>query len=195
MLKSLKSAILVFGALTLLTGVAYPLFVTGIAQVCFKRQAEGSLISRGGKLVGSSLIGQPFDDPKYFWGRLSATAPAQYNGASSSGSNLSPSNPDLLKAVEQRIAGLRSADPGNTEPVPVDLVTSSASGLDPHISLAGAYYQAGRIARCRGMSREAIEAVIRRHSVRRLWGMLGEPVVNVLEANLELESYGTPQSR
>jgi potassium-transporting ATPase KdpC subunit len=192
MLRQLKSAILIFAVLTLLTGVVYPLFVTGIAQVFFKHQAEGSLISRDGKLIGSALIGQQFDDPKYFWGRPSA---ASFNGASSFGSNLGPSNQDLLKSVEQRINAFKAADPGNSAPVPVDLVTASASGLDPHISLAGAYYQAGRIARVRGLPLETVDAVIQRHKSGRFLGIMGEPVVNVLEANLELENYGTPKSR
>jgi potassium-transporting ATPase KdpC subunit len=202
MLKTLKSAILVFGSLTLLTGVIYPLSVTVIAQVCFKHQADGSLIVRDGKPVGSSLIGQQFDDPKYFWGRPSATTPVPCNGSASSGSNLGPSNPELDKAMEQRVSAFQSADPGNTAPVPVDLVTTSASGLDPHISPASAYYQAARVARVRGFPRRTVEAVILRHITKKLWGVLGEPVVNVLEANIELDSIttteganGTAQSR
>ncbi len=184
-----------FVALTLVTGLAYPLVVTGIAQLFFRHNADGSLVYREAKPVGSSRIGQSFTDPRYLWGRPSATSPVPFNGVASSGSNLAWSNPDLIKAIEQRVNALRTADPGNTAPVPVDLVTASASGLDPDISPAAAYYQAGRIARARGIARENVEAAIRRNTSRRLWGILGEPVVNVLNVNLELESYGTARSR
>ncbi|MGE5307710.1 MAG: potassium-transporting ATPase subunit KdpC [Deltaproteobacteria bacterium] len=196
MMRQLKSAFLVFIALTLLTGVIYPLAVTGIARLFFRDKAEGSLIYRNGTVVGSTLIGQRFTDPKYLWGRPSATSPDAYNAASSSGSNLATSNPDLKTMIEQRTAALRTAaDPDTTAPVPVDLITASASGLDPDISPAAAYYQAERIAKARGLPRSAVEAVIARHTTKRLWGILGEPVVNVLEVNLELESYGTAESR
>src|SRR5437773_3302770 len=149
MLSQLRPALMVLLLLTLVTGVAYPLLVTGIAQAVFPSQAQGSLIVKDGKVVGSRLIGQPFDDPKYFWSRPSATSPFADNAGSSSGSNLSPTNPDLIKAVQGRVDALRAADPGNTSPVPVDLVTASASGLDPHVSPAAALYQVARVARAR----------------------------------------------
>jgi len=187
--EQIKPAILIFIALSILTGIIYPFFITGIAQVLFPVQANGSLIYRNGKPVGSALIGQAFNDPKYFWGRISATSPVVFNAASSSGSNLGPSNPALLDAVKARIKALRSADPGNTSPIPVDLVTSSASGLDPHISLAAAYYQAARIARLRGLSLDTIKILISKYASGRLFGIIGEPVVNVLELNLVLDVY------
>ena len=149
-MRQLKPALLSLVLLTIVTGVVYPLAVTGIAQLVFPRQANGSLIERNGAIVGSALIGQPFDDPKYFWSRASATGPMAYNAAVSSGSNLGPSSDDLARAVEGRVAALRAADPGNTAPVPIDLVTASGSGLDPHISPGAARYQAGRVARARG---------------------------------------------
>jgi K+-transporting ATPase ATPase C chain len=185
----IKQAILIFIVLSIITGIIYPLFVTGIVKVFFPAQANGSLIYRSGKPVGSALIGQAFNDPKYFWGRVSATSPVSFNAASSSGSNLGPSNPGLLEAVKARIKALRIADPGNTSPIPVDLVTSSASGLDPHISLAAAYYQAPRIARIRGLSQDTIKIFIAKHTSGRLFGLIGEPVVNVLELNLALDAY------
>ncbi|MFH1201651.1 MAG: potassium-transporting ATPase subunit KdpC [Candidatus Omnitrophota bacterium] len=185
----IKQAILIFIVLSIMTGIIYPLFITGIAQVFFRNQANGSLIYRNGKPVGSSLIGQAFNDPKYFWGRVSATSPVSFNAASSSGSNLGPSNPVLLEAVKARIKALRLADSDNTTPIPVDLVTSSASGLDPHISLAAAYYQAPRIARLRGLSQDTIRILIAKHTSGRLFGIIGEPVVNVLELNLALDAY------
>ncbi len=172
---------------TLITGVAYPLLVTGIARVVFPFQANGSLIVKDGKVVGSALIGQPFDEPKYFWGRPSATSPFGYNAGSSSGSNLSPTNPDLIKAVQGRVEALRSADPGNTAPVPVDLVTASGSGLDPHISPAAALYQVSRVARERKLSPDAVRALVERHTEGRFWSLLGEPRVNVLALNLALD--------
>ncbi len=177
-------ALLVF---TILTGVIYPLAVTGISQLLFPRQANGSLIIRNGKALGSSLIGQPFDDPKYFWGRLSATGPYPYNAAASSGSNLGPSNPALLAAVQGRIAALKAADPGNTQPIPVDLVTASGSGLDPDISVAAALYQVPRVARVRGMSAAAVTALVNRFTQGLQFGFLGEPRVDVLELNLALD--------
>jgi K+-transporting ATPase ATPase C chain len=187
--EHIKPAILVFIILTIITGIVYPLFVTGIAQLFFHKQANGSLIYQNGKPIGSSLIGQFYDDPKYLWGRLSATSPIPFNSASSSGSNLGPSNPALIDAVKARIKALKAVDPENKSPIPVDLVTSSASGLDPHISLASAYYQVPRIARLRGLSQDTVESIVRKHTTGRLLGIIGEPVVNVLEVNLELDAY------
>ncbi len=186
--EQLKSAILVFIILTIITGVLYPLFVTGIAQAFFHTKANGSLIYRDRNLIGSALIGQPFDEPRYLWGRLSATSPVPYNSSSSSGSNIGPSNPALLEAVKARIEKLRAADPKNKMPIPVDLVTSSASGLDPHISLAGAYYQISRIAKHRGLSVSVVKNIIDRNTDGRLFGLIGEPVVNVLKVNMDLDS-------
>ena len=185
----IKQAILIFIVLSIIIGIIYPLFITGIAQVFFPSQANGSLIYRNGKPVGSVLIGQAFNDPKYFWGRISATSPVSFNAASSSGSNLGPSNSALLDAVKGRIKALRTVDPDNKSPIPVDLVTSSASGLDPHISLAAAYYQAVRIARLRGLSESTIKILIAKHTSNRLFGLIGDPVVNVLELNLALDAY------
>jgi K+-transporting ATPase ATPase C chain len=169
------------------TGVIYPLVVTGIAQTVFPFQANGSLIVKDGKAVGSALIGQPFDDPKYFWGRPSATSPFADNAASSAGSNLSPTNQELVKAVQGRVDALRAADPGNTVPVPVDLVTASGSGLDPHISPAAALYQAPRVARERKLDPQAVRQLVARHTEGRTFGILGEPRVNVLALNLALD--------
>jgi K+-transporting ATPase ATPase C chain len=174
--------------MTLVTGVAYPLLVTGIAQAIFPSQAQGSLVVKDGKVIGSTLIGQPFDDPKYFWGRPSATSPFADNAGSSSGSNLSPTNPDLVKAVQGRVDALRAADPGNTAPVPVDLVTASGSGLDPHISPAAALYQAERVARARKLQPEAVRQLVDRNIEGRFLGFLGEPRVNVLALNLALDA-------
>ncbi len=172
---------------TLLTGLVYPLIVTGIAQLVFPHQANGSLITHNGQVVGSELIGQPFDDVKYFWGRPSATSPFPYNAASSSGSNLGPSNPALIDLIKTRIADLKAADPMNTQPIPVDLVTASGSGLDPNISVAAALYQVPRIARVRGMSEAAITALVDQYTTGRFLGFIGEPRVNVLELNLALD--------
>jgi potassium-transporting ATPase KdpC subunit len=183
----IKPAVLLFLVLTVVTGVIYPLVVTGLAQTLFPARANGSLIVRDGKAVGSALIGQPFDDPKYFWSRPSATTPVPYNAAASTGSNLGPTNPDLTKAITARIAALRAADPGNTAPIPIDLVTSSASGLDPHISPAAAEYQAARVARLRGLTEKTVRKLIARHTESRSLGILGEPRVNVLELNLDLD--------
>lgn len=174
--------------LTALTGLAYPLAVTGLAQLLFPHQANGSLISVGGRPVGSELIGQPFSDPRYFWGRPSATAPMPYNGSASSGSNLGPTNPALAEAVAARITALQAADPGNTTPVPVDLVTASASGLDPHISPAAAAYQVARVARARGLSATAVGELVAKATEGRQFGVLGEPRVNVLRLNLALDA-------
>jgi K+-transporting ATPase ATPase C chain len=187
MAANLRPALMSLIILTLVTGVAYPLLVTGIAQVVFPIQANGSLIVRDGKVVGSALIGQRFDDPRYFWGRPSSTNPFGYNAAASSGSNLSPTNPALVNAVQGRVEALHAADPGNTAPVPVDLVTASASGLDPHISPAAALYQVPRVARERKLSPDAVRALVDRHTEGRQLGFLGEPRVNVLALNLALD--------
>jgi K+-transporting ATPase ATPase C chain len=187
MAANLRPALMSLIVLTLATGVAYPLLVTGIAQAVFPFQANGSLIAKGGTVVGSALIGQRFDDPKYFWGRPSGTSPFGYNAAASSGSNLSPTNPALVNAVQARVEALQAADPGNTAPVPVDLVTASASGLDPHISPAAALYQVPRVARERKLSPDAVRALVDRHTEGRQLGFLGEPRVNVLALNLALD--------
>jgi potassium-transporting ATPase KdpC subunit len=184
----LRPALILLVVLTVVTGVIYPVIVTVIAQVVFPHQANGSLIVKDGKVVGSALIGQPFDDPKYFWGRPSATSPFGYNAASSSGSNQSPTNPDLIKAVQSRVDALRAADPGNTAPVPVDLVTASGSGLDPHISPAAALYQVQRVAKARKMDAGAVRQLIEQHAEGRTFGVLGERRVNVLALNLALDS-------
>jgi K+-transporting ATPase ATPase C chain len=182
----IRPAISLFVVLTAVTGVLYPLAVTGLAKAAFPGQAGGSLIVQNGKAVGSSLIGQSFSDPKYFWGRPSATSPMAYNGQGSAGSNLGPLNPALADAVKGRVDALRAADPGNPAAVPVDLVTTSASGLDPEISVAAAQYQAPRIARLRGLSPATLDDIITRHTQGRLFGLLGEPRVNVLDMNLDL---------
>src|SRR5713101_1594103 len=187
MISQLRPALMVLLLLTLVTGVAYPLLVTGIAQAVFPSQAQGSLIVKDGKVVGSQLIGQPFDDPKYFWSRPSATSPFADNAGSSSGSNLSPTNPDLVKAVQGRVDALRAADPGNTLTVPVDLVTASASGLDPHVSPAAALYQVARVAKARTLDPQAVSQLVEQHTEGRFLGLLGEPRVNVLELNLALD--------
>jgi len=183
----IRPAISLFVVLTVVTGVVYPLAVTGVAKAAFPYQASGSLILQNGKTVGSSLIGQNFSDPKYFWGRPSATSPMANNGQGSGGSNLGPLNPALTEAIKSRVEALRSADPGNKAPVPVDLVTASASGLDPEISVAAAQYQASRIARLRGLSPALVDDIIARHTQGRRFGLLGEPRVNVLEMNLDLQ--------
>ena len=173
--------------MSVVTGVVYPLVVTGIAQVAFPAAANGSLISVNGKAMGSSLIGQPFDDPNYFWSRPSATSPQPYNAMASSGSNQGPLNPALTDAVKDRIKALRDADPGNTAPVPVDLVTASGSGLDPHLSVAAADYQAARVAKARGLAADKVQSLIAAHTEGRTFGVLGEPRVNVLALNLALD--------
>jgi potassium-transporting ATPase KdpC subunit len=189
MLRSqLRPAILILILFTLITGFLYPLAVTGIAQLVFPHQANGSLIVRNGKVTGSSLIGQSFDDPKYFWGRLSATSGFPYNAAASSGSNLGPLNPAFIAAVQARITALNVADPGNTQPIPVDLVTASGSGLDPDISIAAALYQVPRVAQARGMTESAVIALVNEYTEGRQLGFLGEPRVNVLQLNLALDA-------
>jgi K+-transporting ATPase ATPase C chain len=190
----LRPALVSLLVLTLATGVLYPLVVTGIAQLAFPSQANGSFIVEGGQVRGSALIGQPFDDPRYFWGRLSATGGHPYNafdaeaGAGSSGSNLGPLNPALLDAVQSRIDTLRAADPAATRLIPVDLVTASGSGLDPHISPAAAAYQVRRVAQARGLSEEQVRALVALHTEGRALGLFGEPRVSVLRLNLALDS-------
>ncbi|MGC4079599.1 MAG: potassium-transporting ATPase subunit KdpC [Rubrivivax sp.] len=183
----LRPALVLFAALSVITGLAYPLVVTGVARLAFPAQAEGSLVEHEGRVVGSALIGQAFTDPGNFWSRPSATTPEPYNAANSAGSNLGPTNPALAAAVRARVAALRAADPGNTAPVPVDLVTSSASGLDPHISLAAAQYQAARVARVRGLAENEVRALIEREADGSAFG-LGEPRVEVLRLNLALDA-------
>jgi K+-transporting ATPase ATPase C chain len=188
MSQQLKPALVLFLLLTVLTGVVYPVAVTVVAQTAFAHQANGSLVFRGTDVAGSALIGQPFDDPKYFWGRLSATAPFAYNAAASSGSNLGPLNPALVDAVKARVDALRAADPDNHTPVPVDLATASGSGLDPHVSPAAARWQVPRVARARGLDPAAVDALVTRTTEGRQWGFLGEPRVNVLALNLALDA-------
>jgi K+-transporting ATPase ATPase C chain len=207
MFKQIKQALLLLVVFSLLTGIIYPLAVTGIAQLVFPKQANGSLIYRDGKPVASALIGQPFTDPKYFWSRPSATSPMPYNAESSGGSNLGPTNPDLAKAVQERIAALRGTGPfvgqqtplasktqaenmdlSPSAPVPVDLVTSSASGLDPHITPAAAEYQVARVAKTRGLDLETVRKLVAKHTEGRTLGLLGEPRVNVVELNLDLDN-------
>ena len=187
MKNTLRPALVLFFILTLITGVAYPLLVTGVAQTLFPAQASGSMILRDGKTVGSELIGQNFTDPKHFWGRPSATSPMPYNAMASSGSNQGPSNPALLEAVKSRVEALRAVDPGNTKSVPVDLITASASGLDPHISPAAATYQASRVAKARGLAVDKVQALVDVQIETPLFGILGEPRINVLKLNLALD--------
>ena len=183
----IRPMLVLFLALTLLTGLAYPLLTTGIAQALFPVQANGSLLERAGKPVGSALIGQNYVDPGHFWGRISATSPQPNNGLASGGSNLGPLNPALLDAVKGRVDALHAADPGNTAPVPADLATASASGLDPHISLAAAQYQVARVARARKLPVDKVQALVAQATQRPLLGLIGEPVVNVLQLNLALD--------
>jgi K+-transporting ATPase ATPase C chain len=186
----LRPCLVLFGLLTLLTGVAYPAVVTLLAQAAFPYQANGSVLEREGRPVGSELIGQPFDGPGYFWGRPSATELFPYNAAASAGSNLGPTNPELRRAVEARVAALRQAHPEQEGPVPVDLVTASASGLDPHISPAAAAYQVTRVARARGLTPDRVRALVAEHTEGRTLGVLGEPRVNVLRLNRALDAVG-----
>jgi len=188
-MSMLRPALVSFAALTFLTGLAYPLAITGIGQVVFHSKANGSLIVKQGRVLGSQLIGQHTEDPKYFWGRLSATGDFATNAANSGGSNLAASNPDLPKAAERRIQALQAADPASTSPVPVDLVTASGSGLDPHITPAGADYQVRRVARVRGLTESALRGLVQQHTESRTFGVLGEPRVNVLELNLALDEF------
>lgn len=183
----LRAAIVCLLMLSVVTGVLYPLLVTALAQLAFPWQAQGSLIEKSGRVFGSRLLGQSFDGDAYFWGRLSATSPAPYNAGASGGSNLGPTNPALADAAAARIEALRSADPNKMDPVPVDLVTSSASGLDPHISPAAAIYQADRVARTRGLDRAQVLALIAQYTETPTWGLLGEPRVQVLALNLALD--------
>jgi K+-transporting ATPase ATPase C chain len=187
MLNELRRAFTMLAMLTLITGIAYPLLVTGISQAAFHGKANGSLIERDGKAVGSTLIGQPFSDPKHFWSRASATSPYPYNASASSGSNQGPLNPALADAVTGRIKALRDADPGNTAPVPIDLVTASASGLDPHISPAAAEYQVERVAKARNLDSRKVRELVAQFTEGRQLGFLGEARVNVLELNLALD--------
>lgn len=187
MRDQLRAALTMLVVLTVLTGLIYPLAVTGLAQLLFPHQANGSLVVRDGKVIGSEFIGQSFDQPKYFWSRPSATSPFPYNAAASSGSNLGPTNPDLLEAVKGRVAALRATDPGNDNPIPVDLVTASGSGLDPHISLAAAAFQVARVARARGLEEGAVERLVMQYTEGRQFALLGESRVNVLKLNLALD--------
>jgi K+-transporting ATPase ATPase C chain len=188
MMTVLRPAFSLFIFLSILTGLVYPGLVTGIGALVFPDQTAGSLIERDGKTVGSALIGQSFTEPRYFWGRLSATAGRPYNAAASGGSNLGPLNPALQQAVEARVAALRVADPDQRDPIPVDLVTASGSGLDPHISPAAAVYQIGRVAKARGLTEARVRALVDEHTEGRQFGLFGEPRVNVLALNLALDS-------
>ncbi len=187
-----RPAVVLFAALTVVTGVAYPLVVTGVAQAIFPAQAGGSLVARDGRPVGSSLIGQAFTSPRYFWGRPSATTPMPNNGAGSGGSNLGPANPALLDAVKGRIAALQALDPANASPIPVDLVTSSASGLDPEISVAAAMYQVNRVAAARRLDAGTVRALVAQQRLSQYAGFFGEPRVNVLALNLALDAQAAP---
>ncbi len=187
MREHLRPAFVSLALLTLLTGVAYPLAVTGIAKVVFPAQSEGSLIVSGDTIAGSKLVGQPFSDPKHFWSRASGTSPYPYNASASSGTNQGPTNPALVEAVAARVKALKDADPDNKQPIPVDLVTASASGLDPHISLAAAQYQVNRVAKARGLDAAKVREIVASHTEGRQLGILGEPRVNVLELNLDLD--------
>ncbi len=189
MKNSLRPVLVLFVFLTVITGIVYPLVVTAVGQVAFSHQANGSLLEKDGKPVGSAIIGQQFDAPYYFWGRLSATTPNPYNAQSSGGSNLGPTNPALADEVKGRLAALHDADPANTDPVPVDLVTSSGSGLDPDISPAAAAYQAARVAKARGLSREQVDRLIEQNTSGRQLGVLGERHVNVLKLNVALDQF------
>lgn len=193
-LRYLRPVLVLLGGFTLLTGVIYPLLVTAVAQTIFPHQANGSLIEQDGVILGSELIGQPFDDPAYFWGRPSLTQPFPYNAATSAGSTLAPSNPALTEQVSARIAVLKMADPTHTRPIPVDLVTASASGLDPHISLAAAEYQVERVAKARGVDTAVVRQLVDEYTEGRTFGVLGEPRVNVFRLNLALDAVTAASS-
>jgi K+-transporting ATPase ATPase C chain len=184
----LRPTLVLLAAFTLLTGIAWPVAFTGLAQLLFPAEANGSLLTVGGRVVGSELVGQPFDDPRYAWGRPSATTPFPYNGGASTGSNLGPSNPALAEAVRTRVAALRAVDPTNTAAPPVDLVTTSGSGLDPHVSPEAALYQAARIARARGLDEAQVRALVAAQVEPRTLGLFGEPRVNVLRLNVALDA-------
>ncbi len=194
MTRLLRNSLMMLLVMTVITGIAYPLLVTGLSQLIFPSQANGSLIAKNGQPIGSTLIGQSFTEPKYFWGRPSATSPQANNGTSSGGSNLGPTNPALTDAVKQRIADLQAADPGNHAPVPVDLVTSSGSGLDPEISPAAARYQLARVARVRGLDEAQVRLLVEQATSGRQLGLLGEPRVNVLQLNLALDGLSAHQT-
>jgi K+-transporting ATPase ATPase C chain len=187
MLILLRRSIVSLLAMVVITGIIYPLVVSAIGACIFPRKSQGSLIIKDGKVLGSKLIGQPFQDPKYFWSRPSATSPVPYNAAASSGSNLGPTNPALIDSVQKRIAALKAADPRNQLPIPADLVTASASGLDAHISPEAAQYQVARVARARGLTDQQVQQMVDQHTQNRQWGFLGEPCVNVLTLNLTLD--------
>ncbi len=193
--RQVRTASVALFLFTILTGLIYPVLVTGIAQLVFPHQANGSLLEKDGKILGSGLIGQPFSQPKYFWSRLSATPNVPYNASSSSGSNYGPLNPALLEAVAQRIKALKQADPQNEGPIPVDLVTASGSGLDPHISVLAALYQVPRVARIRNLSEDQVRQVVGECTEGRQLGFLGEPRVNVLKLNLALDDIGRSEGR
>ncbi|RYY93569.1 MAG: potassium-transporting ATPase subunit KdpC [Comamonadaceae bacterium] len=195
MKNMLRPALVIFASLTALTGIAYPLAVTGAARALFPAQAAGSLVERDGKTIGSTLIGQNFSDPRHFWGRPSATAPMPNNASASGGANQGPLNPALVEAVRGRIEALRAADPGNVRAVPVDLVTTSASGLDPHISPAAALYQVPRVARVRGLAAAQVEDLVKQSTEERWAGLIGEPRVNVLALNLKLDAASEAHNR
>jgi K+-transporting ATPase ATPase C chain len=192
-MPQLRPALVTFTVLAVTTGIAYPLLITGVGKLFFPRQAEGSLIRRNGDVVGSELIGQSMEDPHYFWGRLSATPGSPTNASSSGGSNFAPSNPELVKAAERRMAALKAMNPGISGPVPVDLVTASGSGLDPHISPAAAEYQIPRVAMLRNLDPRTLRAIVQKHTQQRFLGIIGEPCVNVLAVNLDLDALtGAP---
>lgn len=195
MFKELKPALSMLILMTILTGILYPALVTGLAHLFFPEESAGSLLRVNGQVVGSSLIGQPFSDPRYFWGRLSATAPMPYNAAASGGSNLGPMNPALKAAVEARISALKESDPAQKQPIPVDLVTASGSGLDPHLSPAAVLWQLPRVARVRGLPEPVVRTLIERHTAGRTFGLLGEPRVNILTLNLALDQHHLTSSR
>ena len=194
MWQTILTALLLFAVMTFLTGIVYPFAVTGLAQALFSRQANGSLIKITEGKTASELVGQPFSEPRYFWGRPSATTPVAYNGASSAGSNLGPSNPALSEAVQKRIAAFRAIDPENHLPIPVDLVTASGSGLDPHISPAAALYQVSRVSKARGIDEGKVADLVRKHIQDRQFGIFGEPTVNVLRLNAALD-LGSPSKK